>query len=81
MLQRIRELVDLCKTIDGENWLLDVQCQEHDDLVSKWRAAYQYFTTGENEKCGKCGGLRNVCHCCVGVSFVPNDPSHRIPAQ
>jgi hypothetical protein len=36
-------LIAACKAIDDEQWLLDPQCQEHSDLIVKWRAAYQHF--------------------------------------
>ena len=47
---KIKELVELCKAIDAEEWLLDVQCQEDEDLVNKWRKAYKFFTEAESDK-------------------------------
>jgi hypothetical protein len=34
-------LVDACQAIDNERWLLDPQCQEHEDMLKKWRDAFK----------------------------------------
>jgi hypothetical protein len=37
---RLEVLAALCRRIDAEKWLLDVQCQEDEDLVTEWKAAW-----------------------------------------
>jgi hypothetical protein len=39
--EKLKNLAELCRALDGEPYLVDVGCKEDEDLVKKWRAAWK----------------------------------------
>jgi hypothetical protein len=48
---RLGVLADLCRRVDVEKWLLDVQCQDDEDLVNEWKSAWDSLPNVSDHRC------------------------------